>query len=186
MKRRYELSKFDFSEADAIGEHLSAMAEKGWQLDRAGPHLWRYQRCQPQKLRYALGYLPGIHTTAPLPQDKVDAFRALYEAAGWRFLTEWYFVQVFVTDDPGAVAPDTDEAVKLEALRRSVGKQMWLNVLMAALIALLMGLLIAASLRNPLTFLSSNSILVLPWILLLVILAETAPMIRFFFWKRRA
>ena len=143
MKRRYELAKFDFSEADAIGEHLSAMAEKGWQLDRAGPYLWGYRKASPQKLRYAIGYLPGPHSSAPLPPEELAAFRDLYQAAGWDFVADWYFVQIFCTDREDATPPDTDERVKLYALRRSVGKQMWINVVLAALIALLLG--IAAS-----------------------------------------
>lgn len=186
MRYRYEGSRFDFSEADAIAEHLAAMAEKGWQLDQAGPHLWRYRKAAPQKLRYAVGYLPGIHSAAPLPAEEVGTFRALYEAAGWNFVTEWYFVQIFATADPDAVAPDTDESIKLEALRRSVGKQLWSNWLLVALFALMLSILIGTSRQNPLFYLSSNTTLVVPWFLLVVILVEIAPVFRFLFWKRRA
>lgn len=186
MRHRYESSRFDFSEADAISEYLTAMAEKGWQLDRAGPYLWRYRKAKPRKLRYAIGYLPGIHSALPLPPEKTEAFRALYEAAGWTFVTEWYFVQIFAAEDPAAVAPDTDETVKLEALRRSVGKQLWANVFMAAFIALLLGLTVWAGCRQPLVYFSSNTTLVLPWVLLVVILTEIAPLFRFLFWNHRA
>lgn len=186
MKHRYELARFDFSEADAIADHLSAMAAKGWQLDRTGPYLWGYRKTAPQKLRYAVGYLPGIHSAAPSNPDEVGAFRSLYEAAGWSFVTEWYFVQIFSTGDPGAVAPDTDETVKLEALRRSIGKQIWFNVLFAALLALLLGLSVWAGYRDPPAALSSNTALAAPWLLLAALAATAAPILRFQGWKRRA
>lgn len=186
MKRRYELAKFDFSEADAIGEHLSAMAEKGWQLDRAGPYLWGYRKAPPQKLRYAIGYLPGPHSSAPLPPEDLAAFRDLYQAAGWDFAADWYFVQIFCTDREDVTPPDTDERVKLYALRRSVGKQMWINVVLAALIALLLGVAVSAFLRNPMPFLSTNTALLAPWLLFAAFLSIAVPIIRYWIWSHRA
>ena len=186
MNRRYELSKFDFSEADAIAEHLEAMAAKGWQLDRAGPYLWGYRKAAPQSLRYAVGYLPGPHSAAPLPAEDLAAFRGLYEAAGWHFVTDWYFVQIFCAEPGHATPPDTDERVKYFALRRSIGKQIWISVLLAALIALLMGITISAFCRNPLLFCSTNTFLLGPWILLAGLIAVVAPVVRYGFLSRRA
>lgn len=186
MKRRYELARFDFSEADAIAEHLSAMAAKGWQLDRAGPYLWGYRKAEPQKLRYAVGYLPGIHSAAPMPPEELAAFRELYRAAGWRFAAEWYFVQLFCTDRADATPPDTDEQVKYDALRCSIGKQIWINALLAALMALLFGLALLAMRRNPLAYLSTNTTLAAPWLLLAACLSLASPIVRHALWSRRA
>lgn len=186
MRYRYETAKFDFSEADAISAHLAGMAAKGLFLDSTGAYLWRYRKGDPRTLRYAVGYLPGMHSAAPLPPEDLDAFRNLYEAAGWHFVTDWYFVQIFVTDDPDAVAPDTDERVKLEALCRSVGKQQRLNLISAGVMALLLVLLFLAVSRNPLALYATNSALAAPWLLTAACLSSLIPILRFQLWKRRA
>ena len=52
----YRWNTFQLYDYRGVEEHLSAMAAKGWRLEKAGNQLWTYRRAEPAKVRYAVTY----------------------------------------------------------------------------------------------------------------------------------
>lgn len=55
---QYEYNLFDLYAAPEIAQHLEALAQQGWQLEHIGPVFWRYRKCPPADLHYAVVYFP--------------------------------------------------------------------------------------------------------------------------------
>ena len=55
---QYEYNLFDVYAAPEIAQHLEALAQQGWQLEHIGPVFWRYRKCPPADLHYAVVYFP--------------------------------------------------------------------------------------------------------------------------------
>ena len=55
---QYEYNLFDLYAAPEIAQHLEALARQGWQLEHIGPVFWRYRKCPPADLHYAVVYFP--------------------------------------------------------------------------------------------------------------------------------
>ena len=124
-----------------VEEHLSAMAAKGWRLEKAGNALWKYRRAEPASLRYAVTYNAGASQFNPGPTEGQESLEELCNAAGWTKVCDWFQMQIFSTEDTDAVPLETDEALRLENIHRSLGK----SFLLTNLILLALGLFMSFS-----------------------------------------
>ncbi len=106
-----------------IGEnekYYGEMAAKGWRLTKRGQHLSRFEEDSPQKSRYR------IEMSAPafLDEDQAlpDEQIALYEECGWKLVTSYRLLYVFVAkegdDMPEFYQQPEQQAATLKALRR--------------------------------------------------------------------
>lgn len=124
-----------------VEEHLSAMTAKGWRLERAGNNLWKYRRAQPAEVLYAVTYSAGASQFNPGPTQGQQSLEELCASAGWEKVCDWFQMQIFSTENPSAVPLETDEALRLEGLHRSMRK----SFLPTTVVLLAFSLLFAAS-----------------------------------------
>lgn len=170
-----------------VEEHLSAMAARGWRLEKAGNTLWKYRRAKPGEVRYAVTYSAGASQFNPEPTEGQESLAELCAAAGWEKVCDWFQAQIFSTEDPNAVPLETDEAVRLQNIHRSMGK----NFLAANLILLVLGLVMSFSFLGtlfvkPLRVLESSASLCSGPLFVLVTLLEIYTLCHYYGWRRRS
>lgn len=182
---RNSLWLYDFR---GVEEHLSAMAARGWRLERAGNNFWKYRRGSPARVRYAVTYHDGASPFNPGPTEGQRSLEELCAAAGWAKVSDWGQAQIFSTEDENAVPLETDEALRLQNIHRSIKK----SFLPANILLLAMGLLMSASLASSLVtgrvfrLLSSNARLLSGTLFLLLAVLQIYTLSHYYRWRRRS
>lgn len=136
-ERKRRVESFAFYDSTGIEKHLASMAAKGWQLEKITSWFWRYRRCEPQRLRYAVTYFPGASEFDPAPGPDQQTYLDYCEEAGWTPVARWAQMQIFCTADEDAAPIETDETVRLRTVRRAMRKNFLPGSIALALIALL-------------------------------------------------
>ena len=187
-KRKRELGGiyplFDYR---GVEEHLMNMAAKGWRLERIGPYFWTYRRAEPAQVTYAVTYLPDASQFDPEPSESQESLEELCAAAGWEKVSDWGQMQIFVSERPDPVPLETDEAVRLEVIRRSMKKSFlpWSRVLLA--LALVMAALqIKTLVTDPIHLLSSTGGLFSAVLWDVLVVLQAANLLSYRRWCRRS
>lgn len=184
-KYRFEtLCIYDYR---GVEEHLSAMAAKGWRLEKTGPRFWKYRRAEPANVRYAVTYSAGASQFNPGPTEGQQSLADLCADAGWEKVCDWFQMQIFCTRDLGALPLETDEALRLENIHRSMRK----NFLPGNIVLLVIGLLMSFSFLGTLAvrplriFQRNTSFLTGPLFVLTAIL-EIYTLCHYYGWRRKS
>lgn len=182
--QRNTLCLYDYR---GVEEHLSAMAAKGWRLERVGARLWKYRRAEPARVRYAVTYSAGASQFNPGPTEGQQSLAELCAAAGWEKVCDWFQMQIFSTEDENALPLETDEALRLENIHRSMRK----NFLPSSISLLAVSLLVTVCflgtlLFHPLRiFERGTSFLTGPLFLLCTVL-EIYTLCHYYGWRRKS
>ena len=184
--KREWMPLYSYLDRTAITAHLSDMAAKGWLLERIGGWSWRYRRTEPRKLRFSLAFFPAASQFDAVPSEGLETYRDYCAAAGWQLAAESAQVQIFYTEDENAVPIETDPAVELSNIRRSMKKGIgsyW------ALLALSLFQILFQCYRvwtDPVDTLSSTASLsaILNWLPLDVLII--VELTRYYRWQRKA
>lgn len=123
-KRRWET--FSFYDRSGIARHLEAMAARGWLLEAIGPLGWKYRRCLPRQLRFAVTYYPKATVYDPAPSQEQEFFYDLCAHDGWVLAASSGEMQVFYNDYPAPTPIETDPALEVETIH----KLAWRRVLL--------------------------------------------------------
>lgn len=167
--RREYLLTYTLYDHSRIEAHLGKMTKKGWLLESIGPGGWRYRRIEPQALRFSVVYFPKTSQFAPIPSEELETFRDYCASAGWTFAADSAQMQVFYTEDENAVPIETDPAVELSNIRRSIRRTIVPLYLLLLLEVLLHGGTYLQQLQNDAVDVLSSSIRLvsmaglLPW-----------------------
>lgn len=183
----YRMEIFQPFEFEAMERHLSRMARRGLQLDSIGSLCWKYRREAPRPTAYAVTYLPQGSPFDPQNDPKMEALRELCAEAGWEKACDWGQLQIYRTDRERPVPLETDESVRLAAIRRSMRRSFLLpNAVLLLLVLFELGWLLFSGSTDPLALLSSAAALfvlsLLPIVLLMLLLHFAA----YAFWLRRS
>lgn len=138
-KRRWET--FSFYDRSGIARHLEAMAARGWMLEAIGPLGWKYRRCPPRQLRFAVTYYPKATVYDPAPTQEQEFFYDLCAHDGWILAASSGEMQVFFNDYPAPTPIETDPALEVETIH----KLAWRRVLLPW--GLILAVLLATALR---------------------------------------
>lgn len=184
---KYQWNTLCLYDYRGVEERLSAMAAKGWRLEKAGNTFWKYRRADPAKVRYAVTYSAGASQFNPGPTEGQQSLEELCAAAGWEKVCGWFQMQIFSTEDPAAVPLETDEAVRLENIHRSMRK----NFLPTNVVLLAIGLFMSVSFLgtlfvNPLHILERNASLLTGPLFLLVTALEVYTLCHYYGWRRKS
>lgn len=152
-----QLIWYQIDDTEAISRHLEKMARKGWLLEAVDNWWYTYRRADPTEVRYTVTFFPDASIYDPGPTEGQETYIDYCRAAGWELAAAYGPIQYFRSARPDPVPIETDEAVKLAAIRRTMRKTFVLSY--AALL-----LLPAANLPltwkqfrlDPLDFLCSN------------------------------
>ncbi len=113
---------FSFYDQQAIQEKLEDMAEKGWMLEKTGSFMWTYKRAEPKKLRFSVTYFPSASEFDPGPTDGELTKMDYCLQDGWMLVTSWGVMQIFCNENLNAVPIETEPAVQVENICRSMKK----------------------------------------------------------------
>ena len=119
---KWELSLFQANDMDAIAGHFEKMEAKGWRLASIDNWGYRYHRVEPGKVRYAAACFPDASVYDPAPTEGQETYVDYCRAAGWELAAAYGPMQYFRSTLPNPVPIETDEAVKLRAIRRTMRK----------------------------------------------------------------
>lgn len=156
-KYKYRVEHLSLYHFQAIEERLAVMEAKGWRLEKIGTFFWRYRRSEPAQVHYAVTYRQDASQFSP-PTEGQQSLEALCADAGWEKVTDWFQMQIFRSALPHPVPLETDEALRLENIRRSMRK----NFLPSHLLLMGFALFLIAAwggqlLTDPVRFFQSSS-----------------------------
>ena len=90
----YHWNTFQLYDYRGVEEQLSAMAARGWRLEKAGSALWKYRRAEPANLRYAVTYSGTASRFEPGPTEGEQSLEELCAAAGWTKVSDCSKMQI--------------------------------------------------------------------------------------------
>lgn len=186
-ERKREVCSYLLFDYRGVEEHLMKMAARGWRLEKVGTYFWTYRRAEPARVTYAVTYLPDASQFDPDPSEQQASLAELCAAAGWEKAADWGQMQIFVNERPDPVPLETDESVRLEAIRRSMKKDflLWNRVLLA-LAAVMTLLQVKTLVTDPIHLLSSNSGLITAVLWDAVVVQAAATLLTYRRWCRRS
>lgn len=183
---KYRLETFTLYDYRGVERHLEAMEAKGWRLEKTG-NLWKYRRTEPRKVHYAVTYVPEASEFNPAPTAGQENLAELCAAAGWEKAADWFQMQIFRSEQPDPMPLETEEAVRLEVLQRSIRKNFLPSSLLLTVLGVVMLVQQIWSFRqDPIGTLSRTSRLfpILLW--LLVIFSAGGNLLDYALWLRRS
>jgi hypothetical protein len=136
LDTKYQLSIFPSFDYKSMEDNLSSMAAKGWELEHIGAFLWRFKKTAPSNKKFSVVF-PGEGSEYEfLPSDKQTLLQEICSEGGWQNVIQWKHLQIFCADSHAAPM-ETDEAARLESVRKSMRKNfipMWIKVLVLMLV----------------------------------------------------
>lgn len=91
MKRRYGLHPNDF-DLGRTEQYYADMAAKGWSLVKRGLNFSRFEKSEPQAMRYRVEVVaPTLLEDGQLPEEQV----AVYADCGWEYVSGSGYIHVF-------------------------------------------------------------------------------------------
>ncbi|MBD5162812.1 MAG: DUF2812 domain-containing protein [Oscillibacter sp.] len=109
-------------DTEAIARNLEKMARKGWLLEAVDNWRYTYRRAGPTEVRYTVTFFPDASIYDPGPTEGQETYIDYCRAAGWELAAAYGPIQYFRSARPDPVPIETDEAVKLAAIRRTMRK----------------------------------------------------------------
>lgn len=152
-----QLIWYQVDDTGAIARHLEKMAGKGWLLERADNWFFTYRRAEPARMKYTVTFFPEASVFDPGLTQGQETYADYCRAAGWELAAAYGPVQYFRSTRPDPAPIETDEAVKLSAIRRTMRKTAVLSYALLLLIPAACLPLFCIQLRDPMEFFSSNS-----------------------------
>lgn len=166
--RKYE--SFLFYDSEGIAAHLQRRAGQGLFLEKITPFFWRYRRGEPESRIYAITYFSEASDFNPGPTEHQQTYLDYCADAGWELAAEWAQMQIFSTAQPQPIPIETEEAVKLEGIHRSMKKNFLPgSIVLVALSVLQLAMQLSTLLGQPSRYFSNSLSLsvLLVWLALL-------------------
>lgn len=184
---KYRLENLALYDYRRVEEHLSAMAARGWRLERIGAWLWKYRRVEPARVRYAVTYIPDASRFNPGPTEGQQTLEELCGAAGWEKVTDWFQMQIYRSEAENPVPLETEESVRLEAVHRSMKRNFLPSNIVLLLVSLvLLGLFLRTLAVDPLRILENNGSLFTGPLWLLISVTLLVSLAHYGLWYRRS
>lgn len=184
-KRRFET--FSFFEYTGIARHLSAMAEKGWLIEKISNFGWTYRRMEPKKLTFFISYYPNASEFDPEPTEKQKEFQDFCEHTGWVLAATFAQMQIFYNERENPTPIETDPALEIETIHTAAKRSYLPAYFLLILLSVLNGGLFVARVLDDMTeMLSSaaNLFTGVAWFMLFVVC--TVEVCGYFIWYAKA
>lgn len=182
-----ELNLYQLFDYQGVEHHLAAMAAKGWRLERIGTYFWQYRRAEPARLTYAVTYVSDASLFNPRPTDNQERLDELCAAAGWEKVCDWAQMQIFVSERPDPVPLETEDAVRIQAIHRSMKKNFLpSNYVLLALPFLWLFMAFSDFRRDPIDFFSSGTDFFLIFLSILLLAIQGVNLSAYYRWRRRS
>lgn len=189
MSGRYkrELMTYLLFDYEGIEEHLEKMAAKGWFLETPGNTIWKYREGEPAKVKYAVTYVPQASQFDPEPVAEQKTLEEFCAEAGWQKVGDFLQAQIYMNRNPGAVPLETEDAVRLEVIRKAMQKSFVpANVVLTLLMIWNLWRGTNNFFDNPLSYLSGYGSLLSTAFLPIGAALVSANLIAYFVWLNRS
>lgn len=185
-KTKRRLERFSFFDHTGMERHLENMAAQGWMVEKTGA-LWRYRRCEPRKVRFAVTFYPRASMFDPEPTEGELTFREFCEKTGWKLACSNAQLQIFYNEDLNAIPIDTDPTTEVETLHRTA-KRVYLPSYFILLTMCFMQfyMLISDLVTRPLYRLSSTFWIYATALYIIVAVLVVTDLWGYYSWRRRA
>ena len=185
--KKRKLIWYQIDDTEAIARHLEKMAEKGWLLEAVDNWWYTYRRAEPAQVKYTATFFPDASIYDPRPTEGQETYIDYCRAAGWELAAVYGPVQYFRSTRPDPVPIETDEAVKLAAVRRTMRKTFVFSYALQLLIPLIyLPLLLYLFRRSPLDFFSSSALLGVSLLMAVLALYSIGFLLDYFIWVLRS
>lgn len=185
--RKRQFSWYQVDDTEAVARHLEKMAGKGWLLEKVDNWFFTYRRSQPEKITYTVTFFPEASVFDPGLTQGQETYADYCRAAGWELAAAYGPIQYFRSVRPDPTPIETDEAVKLAAIRRTMRKT---SVLSYALLLILPAMCLPLSLgqfrRDPMKFFSSNHQLAMLLLMVGIVLFSLGILLDYLIWVLRS
>lgn len=182
-----QLCWYQFDDTEAIARYMEKMAGKGWLLEKVDNWFFTYRRAEPAQIKYTVTFFPEASVFDPALTEGQETYIDYCRAAGWELAAAYGPIQYFRSTRPDPTPIETDEAVKLSAIRRTMRKT---SVLSYAMLLLLPVLYLPLSLswfrHDPMEFFSSNSKLATLALMAGIVLFAAGMLLDYLVWVLRS
>lgn len=184
-KREFNL--YQLYDYQGVERHLEAMAAMGWRLERIGTYFWHYRRAAPARVSYAVTYVSDGSLFNPRPTDNQERLDELCAAAGWKKVCDWAQMQIFVSEQPDPIPLETEDAVRIAAVHRSMKKNFLpSNYVLLALPLLWLFMAFSDFRRDPINFFSSGTDFFLILLSILLLALQGVNLSAYYRWRKRS
>lgn len=185
--KKRQLVWYQIDDTEAIARHLEKMAAKGWLLEGADNWWYTYRRAEPVQVKYTATFFPDASIYDPRPTEGQETYADYCQAAGWELAAVYGPIQYFRSTRPNPAPIETDESVRLTAVRRT----MWKTYVLSNALMLLIGLINLPALllrfnHGPLSFFSSSASLGHCLLTAVLILSGVGFLLDYFIWVLRS
>ena len=185
--KKRQMIWYQLDDTEAIARHLEKMAAKGWLLEEVDNWWYTYRRAEPVQVKYTATFFPDASIYDSRPTEGQETYIDYCRAAGWELAAVYGPIQYFRSTRPGPVPIETDEAVKLAAVRRTMRKTFVFSYALLLLVALISLPLLLRQFRwNPLDFLSSYAFLTQGLLMTVLALFSAGFLLDYFIWVLRS
>lgn len=185
--KKRQLIWYQIDDTEAIARCLEKMAAKGWLLEAVDNWWYTYRRAEPAEVKYTVTFFPEASIYDPGPTEEQETYIDYCRAAGWELAAAYGPIQYFRSAHPDPVPIETDEAVKLSAIRRTMRKTF---VFSYALLLLLPAVNLPLTWKqfrwDPLDFLCSNFKLALVVLMAGIIIFVAGMLLDYLIWVLRS
>lgn len=115
-KRRMEF--FSLYDHTNIEKHLEKMALKGWMIESIGSYFWKYQKTEPQKLRFSVVYYPKTVNEGTVISADRQHFIDMCTSGGWEYVINQGQMHIFCTKDENIPPIETDPEIQIECIHK--------------------------------------------------------------------
>lgn len=186
-KVKYILHFFSMYDHTGIKNHLEKMAAKGWMLEKTGTFAWKYRKCEPKKVHFAINYFPKASEFAPGPTEEQKTMFEYCEQVGWKLVSTVAQMQIFCNEQENPIPLETDAAVQVEVITKAM-KSSFLpaQIFLCVLGVLQFGMFLNRFYKSPISVLTEgiNLFSGLCWIG--VIFLSAMEFINYFIWLKKA
>ena len=181
-----QLCWYQFDDTEAIARHMEKMSGKGWLLEKADNWYFTYRRGEPARVKYTVTFFPEASVFDPGLTEGQETYVDYCRAAGWELAAAYGPIQYFRSIRPDPTPIETDEAVKLSAIRRTMRKTAVLSYSLLLVLPLVYLPLFSIQLREPMEFFSRNDKLALLALMAGIVVFAAGHLLDYLLWVLRS
>jgi len=188
MKRTKRcLPLFSFYDRTGIEKYLEKQALKGWKLSGIQRYFWRFEKTDPQKLHYAVAYLPSASAFDPEPTQAQQQLADFCRHTGWQQAAYSGEMQIFYHEGADPVPIETDALLEVENIHRAMKKSYLPGTIILFFLGVLQMTMFAADwLKSPVKVLTQHLLLYRGMLALVLLVLGAVEVGGYALWRRRA
>lgn len=188
MKR--EFFKFRYYDFNAIEQHLSDMAARGYQLSSAGNYFWQYEECPPENMKYCLQYKKediSILTAYTGDSEEEKSAHVAAEEMDWVFVDTINNMRIYCTRNLSAEPLEKDDIDRFNAIEKITYKSYVIAYAILVVCMLVLGFMNISNLwKYPLDAFASTSGLIADFMIVFALIILTASILQCVLWVEKS